>query len=141
MRRGEIRIVDLEPVRGTDKRRPAVLVSNDGANRTAERLGRRVVTIVPITSNTSTIYPFQLLLSPHDTGLDHDSKAQAEQVRSVAVERIGSHVGTVRGPLLAELDEALRLHFDLCAACTAVFGPPTVERYSMTRTTSPEPTA
>jgi mRNA interferase MazF len=41
MRRGEIRWVDLDPARGaeSDKRRPAVGVSNDGANTTASRLG------------------------------------------------------------------------------------------------------
>ena len=39
MRRGEIRIADLEPVRGSEatKRRPAVIVSNDGANLAAAR--------------------------------------------------------------------------------------------------------
>ena len=44
MRRGEVRIADLAPVRGSesDKRRPTVIVSNDGANRTAERLGPAV---------------------------------------------------------------------------------------------------
>lgn len=108
-------MVDLEPVRGAeaDKRRPAVLVSNDGANRTAERLGRGVVTVVPVTSNTLHVHPFQVLLRAEETGLALTSKAQAEQVRSVAVERIGAHVGTVGGPLLAALDEALRLHLDL----------------------------
>lgn len=115
MRRGEIRIVDLEPSRGTEAatRRPAVLVSNDGANRMAERLGRGVVTVVPVTSNIARIYPFQVLLAAVETGLGRDSKAQAEQVRSVAVERIGPHVGTVRGLLLTELDDALRLHLEL----------------------------
>jgi uncharacterized NAD-dependent epimerase/dehydratase family protein len=42
-----------------------------------------------------------------------DSKAQAEQVRSVAVERIGALVGVVPPELLAALDEALRLHLTL----------------------------
>src|SRR6202035_485252 len=97
MRRGEIRLVDLEPVRGAEanKRRPAVIVSNDGANSTAQRLGRGMVTVVPVTSNTARVSPFQALLRPTDTGLDRDSKAQAEQVRSVAVERIGALVGIV----------------------------------------------
>ena len=115
MRRGEIRIVDLEPSRGTEapKRRPAVLVSNDGANRVAEHLGRGVVTVVPVTSNVATVYPFQVLLAATETGLRVDCKAQAEQVRSVAVERIGAHVGTVRGLLLTDLDDALRLHLEL----------------------------
>jgi mRNA interferase MazF len=115
MRRGEIRIVDLEPVRGAEanKHRPAVIVSNDGANSTAERLGRGVVTVVPITSSTDRVYPFQVLLTKDATGLGVDSKAQAEQVRSVAVERIGARVGVVPTALLGELDEALRLHLAL----------------------------
>lgn len=115
MRRGEIRLVDLEPVRGAevDKQRPAVIVSNDGANSTAQRLGRGVVTVVPVTSNTDRVYPFQVLLPAAATGLAADSKAQAEQVRSVAVERIGRRVGIMPNELQADLDEALRLHLAL----------------------------
>lgn len=115
MRRGEIRLVDLDPVRGAgaNKRRPAVIVSNDGANITADRLGRGVVTIVPVTSSTHRVYPFQVMLPASTTGLERDSKAQAEQVRSVAVDRIGARVGVVTPELLAHLDEALRLHLAL----------------------------
>lgn len=115
MRRGEIRAVDLDPARGSEtaKRRPAVLVSNDGANTTAARLGRGVVTIVPVTTNVERVYPFQVLLPSADCGLRSDSKAQAEQVRSVDVERIGETVGTVPPFLMARLDDALRLHLDL----------------------------
>jgi mRNA interferase MazF len=115
MRRGEIRLVDLEPVRGAeaDKRRPAVIVSNDGANLAAARLGRGVVTVVPVTSATARVYPFQVLLLAADTGLRNDSKAQAEQVRAVAVERLGARVGALPPSLMAALDEALRLHLAL----------------------------
>ena len=115
MRRGEIRLVDIDPVRGSEanKRRPAVIVSNDGANTTAERLGRGVITVVPVTSNLKRVYPFQVLLDAASTGLDRDSKAQAEQVRSVAAERVGPHLGTLSGHLVAALDEALRLHLAL----------------------------
>jgi mRNA interferase MazF len=112
MRRGEIRLVDLEPVRGSeaDKRRPAVIVSNDGANATAARLGRGVVTVVPVTSNVRQVFPFQVLLLASDTGLSEESKAQAEQICSVAVQRLGDRVGVVPLPDLARLDEALRIH-------------------------------
>lgn len=115
MRRGEIRLVDLEPTRGAEasKRRPAIIVSNDGANTTAERLGRGVITVVPVTSNTARVYPFQVLLDASKTGLERDSKAQAEQVRSIAVERISTRVGVLDGELLTALDEALRLHLAL----------------------------
>ena len=115
MRRGEIRWVDLDPARGVEsnKRRPGVIVSNDGANTTASHLGRGVVTIVPVTSNVERIYPFQVLLTTQATGLAGDSKAQAEQVRSVAVERIGGRIGILTSADLAELDEVLRLHLAL----------------------------
>jgi len=42
-----------------------------------------------------------------------DSKAQAEQVRSVTVERLGPVVARLSPPLLAELDDVLRLHLQL----------------------------
>lgn len=115
MRRGEVCWVDLEPVRGAQAatRRPAVIVSNDGANATAARLGRGVVTVVPVTSSTARVYPFQVLLDAATTGLEQDSKAQAEQVRSVAVERIGHRVGALTGEDLEALDDALRLHLTL----------------------------
>ena len=115
MRRGEIRLVDLEPIRGSvaNKRRPAVIVSNDGANATAARLGHGVVTVVPVTSNIARVYPFQVLLPAAVTGLGRDSKAQAEQIRAVAIERLGTRVGVVPPAGMADLDEALRLHLAL----------------------------
>ncbi len=115
MRRGEVRIVDLDPARGSEasKRRPAVIVSNDGANATATRLGRGVVTVIPITSNIQRVYPFQVLLPAATTGLEQDSKAQAEQVRSVAVERVGQQIGQVPANIMLDIDEALRLHLAL----------------------------
>ncbi|WP_020671634.1 type II toxin-antitoxin system PemK/MazF family toxin [Amycolatopsis nigrescens] len=115
MRRAEIRLVELEPVRGSeaDKTRPAVIVSNDGANAVATRLGRGVVTVVPVTSNVSRVFPFQVLLPAVECGLARDSKAQAEQVRSVSVQRIGRKAGQVPGVVMARLDDALRLHLGL----------------------------
>ena len=115
MRRGEIRLVDLDPIRGAEanKRRPAVIVSNDGANTTAARLGHGVLTVVPVTTNTARVYPFQVLLRAADTGLERDSKAQAEQIRAVAIERLGGRIGVVPPAVMADLDEALRLHLAL----------------------------
>jgi len=52
--------------------------------------GAGEVNVGPITLNTQRIHPFQVLLAATETGLDRDSKAQAEQVRSVDVERIGA---------------------------------------------------
>jgi mRNA interferase MazF len=100
------------PTRGSPGR-PAVVVSNDAANRTVARLGRGVVTVVPVTSNLSRIHAFQVLLGARATGLRVDSKAQAEQVRSIAVERVGPRVGRVPAGIMTEVDDAVRLHLGL----------------------------
>ena len=109
MRRGDVYWVDLEPARGSEanKARPAVIVSNDAANRAAERAGRGVVTIVPITSNTARVFPFQVLLTAAD------SKAQAEQVRAIAADRLGRRIGQIPDAVLRQLDDALRIHLAL----------------------------
>ena len=115
MLRGEIRLVDFgqalpgEPA----NQRPAVIVSNDGANSTATRLGRGVVTVAPITSNVSRVYPFQVFVSADESGLERDSKVQAEQVRSVSVERVSRALGSVPAPLMMRVDDTLRLHLAL----------------------------
>lgn len=107
MLRGEIWQVDFDRVR------PAVVVSNDRANATASRLGRGVVTVVPVTSNVAAIYPFQVFLAAGTTGLAVDSKAQAEQIRSLSTERLRSRIGRISPAELSQLDDALRLHLDL----------------------------
>jgi mRNA interferase MazF len=115
MRRGEVRLVDLEPARGSEanKRRPAVIVSNDRANAIADRLRRGAITVVPVTSNTARCFPFQTLLPAAKTGLRRDSKAQAEQIRSIAVERVGPMLGYLPPDLMRELDEAMRVQLQL----------------------------
>ncbi len=115
MRRGDIHVVDLDPARGSEanKRRRAVIVSNDAANATAGRLGRGIITVVPVTSNIERVYPFQVLLPAAETGLERDSKAQAEQVRSISVERVGDRLGVVPNAIMLGIDEALRLHLGL----------------------------
>jgi mRNA interferase MazF len=115
MRRGEVRLVDLDPVQGSEanKRRPAIVVSNDSANAAAARLGRGVVTVVPVTSSVARVPPFQVRLPAALAGLRVDSKAQAEQVRSVSVGRLGPVLGRLPAPALAAVDTALRLHLDL----------------------------
>lgn len=115
MRRGEVVWVDLDPVRGNEanKRRPVVVVSNDGANREADLLGRGVITVVPISSNVSRVFPFQVLLPAARSPLRRDSKAQAEQIRSLSIERVGRSVGRLPADLVADIDDAIRLQLSL----------------------------
>lgn len=68
---------------------------------------------MPLTSNVDRIYPFQCLVLSIDSGLPNDSKAQAEQVRTVSIERVGPLLGRVPVATMAALDDALRLHLQL----------------------------
>jgi mRNA interferase MazF len=115
LRRGQVVLVSFDPAVGSEakKTRPAVIVSNNTANAVAARSDRATVTVVPLTSNTVRILPFQVLLPARETGLERDVKAQAEQVRTIAVTRIARPVGWVPAELMGALDEALRLHLAL----------------------------
>lgn len=74
MKRGDIYYADLSPAVGSemDKRRPVLIVSNDANNRAAT-----TVTILPLTSNVTRVYPFEILLAPEDSGLTKSSKVPA----------------------------------------------------------------
>ena len=72
-----------------------------------------MVTVVPLMSNTAHVFPFQVFLPAVETGTRRDSKAQAGQIRSVSVERLGPVIGRVPIHLMAALDDALRLHLRL----------------------------
>ena len=120
MRRGEVVLVDLDPVRPGEasKKRPCVIVSNDGANTAAARLGRGAITVVPLTSNLARIHSdFQVSIADgaalRAMGLSGASKVQAEQVRSVSTERLGDTLGWAPPHVLRDIDNALRFHLSL----------------------------
>lgn len=94
-------------------RRPAVVVSNNAANESAFGMSRGVITVLPISSNVHRVYPFQVRLPTRASGLPRESKAQAEQVRAVAIERLQARLGRVPRRLMNDVDAALRLHLVL----------------------------
>jgi mRNA interferase MazF len=111
MRRGEIYYADLSPTIGSeiDKRRPVLIVSNDANNRAAG-----TVTVLPITSNVSRVYPFEVLLPPKESGLPKPSKVQAQQIRTISKERLrGSAVARLNITFMRRAEDAIRLHLDL----------------------------
>ncbi|WP_136055750.1 type II toxin-antitoxin system PemK/MazF family toxin [Microbacterium sp. K24] len=115
LRRGQIILASFDPATGSEasKTRAAVVVSNNTANAVAVRRSRATVTVVPMTSNTANVLPFQVLLPAAATGLDRDSKAQGERVRTISTARIVRPVGWVPAELMGAIDEALRLHLSL----------------------------
>lgn len=85
------------------------MVSNDANNRAAN-----TVTILPITSNITRVYPFQVLLNPEDSGLPKPSKVQAQQVRTISKQRISSDaVGSLSEEIMQLVNAALKLHLEV----------------------------
>lgn len=115
MFRGDIFWTDLEPALASepDKIRPAVIVTNERANRAVRELGRGAVTVVPLTSRIEPLLPFQVLIGVRGTGLRTLSKAQVEHIRAISVDRIRGPIGRAPGDVMAAIDDAIRLHLAL----------------------------
>jgi mRNA interferase MazF len=85
------------------------VVSNDANNRAAN-----TVTILPITSNITRVYPFEVLLNPEDSGLSKSSKVQVQQIRTISKQRITSDaVGSLNEEIMQFVNIALKLHLDV----------------------------
>lgn len=111
MKRGEIYYADLNPTVGSEtaKRRPVLLVSNNANNRAGS-----TVTILPITSNVSRVYPFEVLIQPQDSGLPKPSKVQAQQIRTISIQRLeATMAGGLSEETMALVSAALKLHLAL----------------------------
>jgi mRNA interferase MazF len=107
MRRGDVYWVNLDPVVGSEvgNRRPAVVVQNEAANRSSA-----TVTVIPLTTSTGRVYPFQVLVPAGEAGLPQASKALCEQVRTLSRKRLNERIGTLPDDRLFEIREALDRH-------------------------------
>lgn len=101
--RGEIRWANLNPVQGNEQagRRPVLVLSHDVFN---ERSG--TVIAVALTSKPQRA-SFPLTLELHSKGLPKKSWVKVSQIRTLAVERIGSRLGTVGAEELTQVVEGL----------------------------------
>ena len=116
MRRGEVWTARLDPAESNEanKTRPVVIVSSDTTNRAAERVGRGVITVVPLTSNTARVRSFEALI-PADAGngLPVDSKAQPALIRAIDTLRLIHRLGALRVEQVAAINDALLTHLAL----------------------------
>jgi len=111
MKRGEIYFANLSSSVGSemDKRRPVLIVSNDPNNNAAT-----TVTILPLTSNITRVYPFEVLLNPEDSGLSKPSKIQPHQIRTISKQRIlGDAISNLSTELMELVNAAIKLHLNL----------------------------
>jgi mRNA interferase MazF len=112
-RRGDIILVDLEPVRGSEQGRvrPCIIVQNDIANKFSP-----VTNIIPVTDakNVKKWYPCLVNLKKDESGLEKDSVAQCNQIRTIDAERrIIKQIGHISGQKMKEIDRALKIQLAL----------------------------
>jgi len=106
MKRGEVWWVEFDPAVGTEirKTRPAVIVSNDAANRNLAR-----VVVVPVTSNAGRQYPGEALV--HVDG--KPAKAMADQIMAADKARLKSRLGGLSKPDMRAVEEAVLVHLGM----------------------------
>lgn len=107
--RGSIYLVSLDPIIGAEigKSRPAVIISNNRNNEFSE-----TVTVIPITSNTLKIYPFETFISRDVGKLEFDSKAKCNQIRTIDKKRLMKFLGKLSEDKMKEIEESLKIHLE-----------------------------
>ena len=106
MRRGEVWWVEFDPSVGSEirKTRPAVIVSNDAANRNLAR-----VVVVPLTSSTGRQYPGEALVSIGG----QQSKAMADQIMTADKARLKSRLARLAKADMLAVEAAILVHLGM----------------------------
>ena len=106
MKRGEVWWVNFDPSVGGEikKKRPAVILSNDVANKYLNR-----VQVVPVTGNVSRLYPSEAYV----TIAGEQSKAMADQLATVSKARLRERIARIEAEELQALGRALRVQLQL----------------------------
>lgn len=106
MKRGEVWWVEFDPSVGSEikKTRPAVIVSNDAANRNLAR-----VVVVPLTSNTGKQYPGEAQI----TTAGKPCKAMADQIMAADKSRLKTKLDTLTKADMQAVEGAILLHLGM----------------------------
>ena len=106
MKRGEIWWVEFDPAVGSEirKTRPAVIISNDAANRNLSR-----VVVLPLTSNSGRRYPGEALVTVDGK----PAKAMADQIMAADKSRLKSQLGNLSKADMLAVEDAIQVHLGM----------------------------
>ena len=104
-RRGEVYLVNFDPTVGAEirKRRPALVLQNDIANRWSP-----ITIVAAITSRfEEPTYPTEVIVRAHEGGLDVDGVVLLNQIRSIDRRRLVRRLGVLRAERMREVEQAI----------------------------------
>ena len=109
-KRGDVLLIDFEPVRGSEqgKVRPAVVIQNDVANQYSP-----VLIVAAITSTPRAPHPTDVEVFAPEGGLRKDSKVLLNQIRTVDKVRVIDRWGHLSDETMSKVDEALKISLGL----------------------------
>jgi mRNA interferase MazF len=101
VKRGEVWWVEFDPAVGSEvrKTRPAVIMSNDAANRNLSR-----VVVVPVTRNTDRLYPGEARI----TVAGQAGKAMTDQIMAADKLRLKDQLGVLTKEDVSAVEMAIR---------------------------------
>ena len=101
-KRGEIWWISFDPSIGGEmkKTRPAVIISNDTANRYLNR-----VQVIPVTSNTDKLYPSEAYITLEGKR----GKVMADQLTTASKLRLKERMSILKDKDMRAVEEAIRV--------------------------------
>lgn len=107
IRKGDIFLVDLEPIRGSEQggKRPCVVIQNDIGNKYAP-----TTIIAPITSKMFTkVFPTNVPVNKEDSCLDKDSTILLNQIRTIDKARLIKKISSLDNGMINKVDLAIKI--------------------------------